>query len=351
MHFFHIADVHLGAAPDAGFPWGARRKEEIWTSFRRLIGKAREEETDLLLIAGDLFHRQPLLRELKEVNYLFSTLPHTQVVIIAGNHDYLRHGSFYEGFRWCENVFFLGSASCQKVVFPKLKTAVYGLSYHTREIREPLYDGLYPEGDDMFSILLAHGGDEKHIPIDRKKLLEAGFDYIALGHIHKPQILVRDQMAYAGALEPLDKNDCGPHGYLSGEYERGRLTLSFVHWAVRDYRMLEIAVDEEQTDFSVEEQIVQRIRETGKQHIYRIHLTGFRDPDIVFQRERYYSLGNIIEVIDDTEPAYDFEELRNRHREDVIGAFIEALYRSDMSEVQRKALIYGVQAMLEVKES
>ena len=77
MHFFHIADVHLGAAPDAGFPWGARRKEEIWTSFRRLIGKAREEETDLLLIAGDLFHRQPLLRELKEVNYLFSTLPHT----------------------------------------------------------------------------------------------------------------------------------------------------------------------------------------------------------------------------------------------------------------------------------
>ena len=39
-----------------------------------------EEQTELLLIAGDLFHRQPLLRELKEVDYLFGSLTKTQVV-------------------------------------------------------------------------------------------------------------------------------------------------------------------------------------------------------------------------------------------------------------------------------
>lgn len=350
MRFFHVADIHLGASPDAGFPWGERRKEEIWESFRRLVARAEEEKIDLLLIAGDLFHRQPLLRELKEVNYLFSTLTRTKVVFIAGNHDYWKKGSFYEGFPWCKNVVCLGGASCQKAVFPELHTAVYGFSYHSREIREPLYDGLNPEDDGMFSVLLAHGGDEKHIPIDKRKLLASDFGYIALGHIHKPQILEKDRMAYAGALEPLDKNDCGPHGFLSGEYACGRLRLSFIPWAARDYRVLEIGTDEAETDISLEEKISQRIRESGKQNIYRVHLKGFRDPDIVFQTERYRRLGNVIEVVDDTEPAYDFEKLRERHKDDVIGCFIDKLYRPGMDETQKKALSYGVQALLEVRE-
>ena len=63
MRFFHIADVHLGASPDAGFPWSEERKNEIWDSFCNVIYAVREEKPELLLIAGDLFHRQPLLRE------------------------------------------------------------------------------------------------------------------------------------------------------------------------------------------------------------------------------------------------------------------------------------------------
>ena len=90
MKFFHIADTHLGAIPDAGFAWSEERRSEIWESFRSVVAKADREEVDLLLIAGDLFHRQPLMRELKEVNYLFSTLKKTKVVFIIGNHDYLK---------------------------------------------------------------------------------------------------------------------------------------------------------------------------------------------------------------------------------------------------------------------
>ena len=74
MRFIHMADVHLGAVPDSGCPWSAFRENEIWETFVRVIDQIREEKIELLLIAGDLFHRQPLMRELKEVNYLFSTL-------------------------------------------------------------------------------------------------------------------------------------------------------------------------------------------------------------------------------------------------------------------------------------
>ena len=84
MRFIHIADVHLGAEPDAGKAYSKRRTEEIWDSFVQIVSLCGRETNGLLLIAGDLFHRQPLLRELKEVNELFAKLTHTEVVLIAG---------------------------------------------------------------------------------------------------------------------------------------------------------------------------------------------------------------------------------------------------------------------------
>ena len=349
MRFFHIADTHLGATPDIGFRWSGERKSEIWESFRRMIQKAEQEQLDLLLIAGDLFHRQPLLRELKEVNYLFSTLTKTKVVFIIGNHDFLKKDSYYRGFLWNENVTCLAGEECEKVSFPELQTTVYGLSYHSREIREPLYHGLAPAEDDSYSILLAHGGDEKHIPMDKRRLLDSGFDYIALGHIHKPQILEMNRMIYAGALEPLDHNDTGVHGFIYGSYEAGALKTAFIPWAVREYQVLELEADEQTTDFSMQERIRDLIREKGTQHIYKIRITGIRSPEMIFQTELYGKLGNVIKVIDDSEPAYDFDRLSRQHKEDIIGCYIDRLRSEQMGEMERRALFIGVQALLNAK--
>src|SRR5699024_1149760 len=133
MRFIHIADVHLGAEPDAGKAYSEERAGELWETLERVLKVCEKEQTDLLLIAGDLFHRQPLLRELKEVNYLFSELTHTQVVLIAGNHDYIRKDSHYRTFQWAENVQPLFESRMNCVEFPEFQTSVYGLSYHSRE--------------------------------------------------------------------------------------------------------------------------------------------------------------------------------------------------------------------------
>ena len=66
MKLVHIADPHLGAVPDAGHPWSQARADALWQTFARAVARTEEEQADLLLIAGVLFHRQPLLRELKE---------------------------------------------------------------------------------------------------------------------------------------------------------------------------------------------------------------------------------------------------------------------------------------------
>ena len=95
MRFIHLADVHLGAVPDRGCPWSDKRENEIWETFRRVIAGIRENPVDLLFIAGDLFHRQPLPYELKEVNNLFSRIPETRVYLMAGERDYLKENFFF----------------------------------------------------------------------------------------------------------------------------------------------------------------------------------------------------------------------------------------------------------------
>ena len=177
MKFIHIADVHLGVSPEAGRAYSGERSGEIWESFRRLIRVCKKEMPDLLLVAGDLFHRQPLLRELKEVDSLFASLERTQVVLIAGNHDHIRRESYYRTFRWSGNVHFLGSEKIEAVEFPAFETAVYGCSYHEKQIPTPLYDSAAAAGRQKTEILLAHGGDAAHIPISREKLSGLGYAY------------------------------------------------------------------------------------------------------------------------------------------------------------------------------
>ena len=346
IRFIHLADVHLGAVPDRGCPWSREREEEIWETFRRVIASISKNPVDLLFIAGDLFHRQPLLRELKEVNYLFSTIPDTQVFVMAGNHDYLAEDSFYRAVKWEPNVVFFESETPCAVKAAGVNAYVTGLSYERREIREPLYDALKPGPQEGFHVLLAHGGDETHIPVDATALAASGFDYIALGHIHKPQTLMRDRMAYSGALEPIDRNDMGEHGYIEGRYEKGRVKTRFVPFACRSYQKLTLTVREDSTQYSLEEMMKTDIMKRGGRNIYKVLLQGCHAPETVLFPEKLKTLGNVAEILDETRPAYDLDELSRRYSGTLVGDYIAHFCRKDMTLVEEKALYYGLQALL-----
>ncbi|MFH7450837.1 hypothetical protein RA279_28270, partial [Pseudomonas syringae pv. tagetis] len=66
-------------------------------------------------------------------------------------------------------------------------------------------------------ILMAHGGDSSHLPMNFNSLELSPFSYIALGHIHKPRVVAEGKMAFCGSPEPLDLTETGPHGYFLGE--------------------------------------------------------------------------------------------------------------------------------------
>lgn len=350
MRFIHLADVHLGAQPDLGYPWSRKREEQIWESFRRVIAEAAEEKTDLLIIAGDLFHRQPLMRELKEVNYLFSTIPDTCVVLTAGNHDYLKKDSAYLRFVWGDNVTGLWNESCSAVYLSRISTWVYGCSYHQREIRENLYRDIRPNGKDGFHILIGHGGDASHSPLDVRKLQTAGFDYVALGHIHKPQILAENRVAFSGALEPIDRNDIGEHGFIRGSCGKNGTRISFVPFAACSYVPLDLKVTDEDTQFSVEQEVRKQIARRGTENIYKLKLIGERSPEVRFAMDRLAGLGQVIEAEDQTRPGYNIKGLQERYAGSLIGEYIR-LYADAADEVERLAFDYGLEALLEAEDA
>ncbi len=310
-----------------------------------------EDKVDLLLLCGDMFHRQPLVRELKEVNQLFSGLTRTKVVVISGNHDYVKKDSYYRTFEWADHVHFLLDSSMDCVEFPEIKTAVYGHSYHTREITEKTYLHARAEQVQPYEILMLHGGDEKHIPIQKEELLGLGYDYIAMGHIHKPTEVVKDRIRYAGTLEPSDCNDTGVHGFVKGEITADGCKTEFVPFASREYIHLDVEVSDDMSGYALKESVKKTIEKNGKHNIYKIRLTGFRDPEILFDVTDFDAIGNIIEVVDDTKPAYNFEKLGKQNADSILGCIIEEWKDCSKDSLEYQALGEAVQALLETRRA
>ena len=355
MRFIHTGDIHLGVAPDSLMPWSQERRNEIRDSFVRLLEEAAREKTDLLLIAGDLFHRQPLKKELREVNYWFGRMPGTQIVIIAGNHDYIGEKSFYKDFEWAPNVSFFRKNHLSYIYLKKLKTIIYGMSYDREQISQSIYDNVrimhkFADGtavpEDTIHILLAHGGDSLHIPIDKSRLRQAGFDYVALGHLHKPWLDETSPMAYCGALEPIDRNDEGAHGYIRGVCENGETHLEFVPFARRSYETLRIQVNADMTMQAIADEVRSAISQSGRDNMYKVILEGVLGPEIEIETALIERAGRVLSVQDDTTVNFDFDALYEENKDNVIGMYIERIRSSQASEsVKEQALLFGMKAL------
>ncbi len=344
MKFIHISDVQLGAVPDAGKPWGKERERERWIVLGEIMEACNKEKVDLLLIAGNLFSRQPLLKELKEVNFLFSRLMHTQVVITAGTLDQLKESSPYYKFPWQSHVHFLQGRWPEKVYLPLLDTEVWGFGIQGK-LKGDLLKDFAVEKSQTYRIFL--GAHEKNAPAFALESVQgAGFHYVALGgrmHFEK----LGETCAFSGTMDPLEKEDTGYHGYVMGEILEEGLHFSFIPCAKRDYVLLKVTVGTDTSAEQLTEKIQEVIRNHGEQHIYRIHLKGKHDPDFPPDTQALWELGNVIEVIDETYPAYDLMAVYKEHKDDIIGKYMEALQTHRQGELDRKALYYGLAALLQ----
>lgn len=340
MRFIHIADIHLGLEPSDG-----RDRRDLWNSLSQVFQIAEKQKIDVIFIAGDLFHRQPLMRELKEFNYLCSRLSHAKVVLIAGNHDYMHPNSNYRKFAFAKNVIFLSGSEPEMVELEEYGACIYGFSYWQRKIIEPRYDGFRPKNIGKINILIGHGGDVKHIPFRETTFRESGFDYVALGHIHKGGQIIRNRVVMAGALEPTDCNDIGPHGYWMGEVTKKGCNVSFFSIRKCEYVLHPISVTGDMTAIQVMEQIQHDLQKKESYQHYKIVLEGNCDPELVLDLEQILALPGVASVENELLPAYDLKYLKAEYQNTLLEKYINKLEKLPQNAITRQAMYYGLDAL------
>lgn len=241
IRFIHAADLHLGS-PFKGFAdlpgkMAETVRESTFTAFRNLIGHASRTRPDFLLIAGDVYDGEDRsLRAQEQFRQGMEMLRGAGIPVFVshGNHDHLA-GSWVR-FSLPDNVRVFGpEVEKAELTIRGTTVTIHGFSYPERHVTEPVIGRYPPAGGDAVEIGMLHGsirGDEAHdvyAPFTKDELLEKGYDYWALGHIHKRQLLhEQPPIVYPGSLQGLHRKESGAKGFYDVAIGRGKASLEFI---------------------------------------------------------------------------------------------------------------------------
>ena len=148
---------------------------------------------------------------------------------------------------------------------------------------------------------------------------------------------------------PLDLTETGAHGYFLGEIDEGSgrvVSLSFQPVSQAQYIPLVVNVTPATTNEELAQIIAGEIRKRGASNIYRFRIRGMRDPEMEFDLDTLSYRWKISEIVDESEPQYDFSALFAEHPSDMIGFYIQALQKENASPIEKKALVLRHQRLL-----
>jgi DNA repair exonuclease SbcCD nuclease subunit len=252
FRFIHAADLHLDS-PLIGLAkksedYAARLDDASRRAFDNLVALAIEEDCRLIVIAGDIFDGQwrdyrtglffvDRMRRLRQAGI--------RVVIIAGNHD--AENRFANRLEYSDNVKLMSQRHPESLLIEELGVAVHGRSFPQRDIVDNIAIEYPSPVPGRFNIGLLHtacGGSEGHAsyaPCALAQLVNHGYQYWALGHIHKRQELAKaPYIVYPGNLQGRSVRETGPKGATLVEVIDGDVArivhcpLDVVRWIVED---------------------------------------------------------------------------------------------------------------------
>ena len=316
MRFVHIADMHFDAPftmlSDKG-NLGEKRRIEQRNIFKKVIEYIKRNHIEYLFISGDLYEHQYVRRTTIEfINNLFKEIKETQIFIAPGNHDPYLIKSYYNTYEWNENVHIFKS-DLEKIKLDDVD--IYGYGFDDFYCPEVNLKNLEIENSNKINILVIHGTldgsnneEQQYNPISKKILEEKGFDYVALGHIHKNNFSKDGKIIYPGSTISLGFDELGEHGMIVGKINEYESNLEFVK--LDDTEFVELQL--ECTMIGSVEELIEKINniELEENKLYKIILTGKRNFEInIYDLYKYELNERIIKIKDNTKPNYNIEEI------------------------------------------
>lgn len=329
VKILHTGDVHLDSPftlEDASR--SQARRSELRTAFSSMMSYIKTSGIDLCLIAGDLMDNEFATKD--SVAFLlreFASVPECRFVISPGNHDPYTETSVYAKTVFPDNVHIFKTAECQKIEFPELGCDVYGYAFTSHFMERNPMIGVRPEHSERINILCAHGDTSspisKYCPITERDIIDSGFDYIALAHIHNSEGVLREgdtTYAYCGCLEGRDYSESGYKGAITGTVAKNGpsavCNLHGLRFSTRRYADERINI----TGAGDISEVAEAVRERIKRHSYgddtllRVTFEGSTLPSLMISKAALRAMLPSLysfEVIDRTLPVYDAEKLES----------------------------------------
>ena len=366
LRFFHTADIHLGKTYRTSAN-EAERYEDFFRMLGSIVSDAIAEQVDFVLIAGDLFHTGQILpRTFARTIETLQPLKDASVPCIAveGNHDWIHRR---DSISWMEALSQMGYIHLLRPTRTEtggyrfdpfcLETGmgghieinglnIYGVGYigaqagvHVPRICEAV--------ETKNNILLFHVGIWTYSPVEIGNMqpiealpLADTFDYVALGHGHKPYIIETPEgRPYAFNPGSPERVNFGEEGYDKGYWfvtvENGNQQTEFRQTAPRPMKTVSVSLDEaeniDQALNLLRDQLAEKLDGLGERPLIELKVTGrVRFHPFELGRER---LRSFVEELAD--PLH--VEIKN-HLSLVTGRGLEETERRNLEEIERDVL-------------
>lgn len=229
MKFAHIGDLHIGKRVN-----GFSMLEDQRYILKQIIGVLQENKVDAVLMAGDIYDTP--LPPIEAVRLFDEFLTHLvqlriKIFIISGNHDSADRLAFAARLLEKNNVYihsvFAGNIQPTTIEDKYGLVNIYMLPFikpiQIRKIWQEEAEHILTYNDAVHfvidkmeldkkqrNIIIAHQFITGAATSDSEELSVGGldnisvdcfadFDYVALGHIHRPQKIIKDNIRYAGS--------------------------------------------------------------------------------------------------------------------------------------------------------
>ena len=252
LKILHTADLHL----DAPLTSLALRDEELQarvltasrSALEKMVDYCIAEGVSALLIAGDLFDRAE--RSAKTAAYLTLQMERlqkadVQVFYIKGNHDAENPITGEIDLPACVHVFDGRGGKVQ--LSPEVW--LHGVSFRDKHAPDSLLPKFGTPEPGVINIAMLHTslagtpGHDLYAPCAVADLVSSGFDYWALGHIHKRQIHAKvPWVVMPGNPQGRDIGEAGAKSATLLTIENGQITLEEIPTSSVEFRESTVSI-------------------------------------------------------------------------------------------------------------
>lgn len=276
IKILHTADVHL----DSPLKSLALKDEDLQATvktatraaFIKIVNTALFEEVSALLISGDLFDGAE--RSAKTAAFLTTQLDRLKaagisVFYIKGNHD--AENPITGEISLPENVYvFDGHGGKHQI--ENSAVWIHGVSFSHRHAPESLLPKFGAPEPDAINIAMLHTslagsqGHDPYAPCSVPELATMGFDYWALGHVHKRQVHSEAPwIVMPGIPQGRDIGEAGPKSATLLTIEEKNIVVSEVPTSVAEFIEVWVGADGIESDDDLRHQIREVLLKTAKE--------------------------------------------------------------------------------------